>query len=734
MMLSVSEWISFFSSQEKAFTLLKKDYGDNYPHLEEKRKIIDSLLKFHLSKFGDEQIFLIRSPGRVNLMGRHIDHQGGNVNVIAIDKEIFLTVSERLDQKINVKNINKSVFKPFEFDYSTIDFDNNAEWEELVNDSDFISKFIEKEGDWSNYFKGVVIRLLHNQKSVLTKGANISISGNIPIGSGLSSSSALIVGAFHALTRVNNLFFEKYEFVNLCAEAEWFVGTRGGASDHAAIQFSRKSQITHIKFFELKILERQDFPINYSLLICTTPELADKSGSKKDFFNRKVFAYDIGMAYIRKKFPHHAYELERINDVNMVKLELFPLELMNVLVEIPKEVEYEELPWIFPNEWDFFQERYHFEKNPQKVTVRNVVLYGVSECERSRRFIQLMEDEEYREAGMLMNISHDGDRIVRYDSSLTMHLFEFNIDDVDYSTSDFNLSLLPGAYGCSTKQIDFIVDLAKLHKGVLGAQLSGAGLGGSAMILIENQHAKDLQSSLEIKYQQQFDQELDVFSCISVNGVKVYNGNELNLPENIVSTVQKGKLICYSHQCVRCTNCCSGNFDIPIERPDLAKWENFREIVHHIQIYPESIALTGFAVYGVEKDNAVTLIRKNSTPGEYEEKKNELIEFILQNHHYHGERHHKNVIDTIIPDKERNPVLTPKNFDIIRAGWKRGLKYILSLSNEGVCPYLKDGLCSINEFKPRACRRFPYDNHGFLRADKYVIKICDGYKKEQNPD
>ncbi len=71
---------------------------------------------------------------------------------------------------------------------------------------------------------------------------DIVVSGNIPLAAGLSSSSSLVVGAAEATIAINGLETFPAQFVDLCGEGEWFVGTRGGSADHAAIKLGQKRE------------------------------------------------------------------------------------------------------------------------------------------------------------------------------------------------------------------------------------------------------------------------------------------------------------------------------------------------------------------------------------------------------------------------------------------------------------------------------------------------------------
>ena len=88
--------------------------------------------------------------------------------------------------------------------------------------------------------------------------------------------------------------------------------------------------------------------------------------------------------------------------------------------------------------------------------------------------------------GELMNVSHDGDRIdldaPRFDPAKDLHL-------------------QPGDYNCSIREIDEMVDVA-LDAGAVGAQISGAGLGGSMMVLVGSDGVQDIIEAMRARYYQ----------------------------------------------------------------------------------------------------------------------------------------------------------------------------------------------------------------------------------------
>ena len=159
--------------------------------------------------------------------------------------------------------------------------------------------------------------------------------------------------------------------------------------------------------------------------------------------------------------------------------------------------------------------------------VRSVAMYGLAECERSRACPDLLRKGAISEFGRWMNISHDGDRVVTWDKSgnslpYTVGCPDERMDDLiaraEAGSADANLVLQRGAYGCSIPQIDRMVDIALSVEGVLGAQISGAGLGGCIMALIHKDAYDNLEKALIKGYYDPANLEPSMFSCYPVAG------------------------------------------------------------------------------------------------------------------------------------------------------------------------------------------------------------------------
>src|SRR5690554_6812163 len=129
--------------------------------------MIEKLIKRHNEIFTVNHDYIFFSPGRVNLIGEHIDYNGGLVFPMAIDIGTYGVVSLRQDENIHL--------------YS----EGFSKTPHIINPN----AFEKGEPFWLNYVKGMILYLKESYE--LKQGFNIYIYGNIPNGAGLSSSASL---------------------------------------------------------------------------------------------------------------------------------------------------------------------------------------------------------------------------------------------------------------------------------------------------------------------------------------------------------------------------------------------------------------------------------------------------------------------------------------------------------------------------------------------------------------
>jgi galactokinase len=165
---------------------------------------------------------LVRSPGRINLIGEHTDYNEGFVLPAAINKEIILAISRRKDDR-----------------YCLFAADMQQSYQGDIR------KLRRSPKGWPNYISGVVQQLLLRGKKF--SGFNCVFGGNIPIGSGLSSSAALEGAIGYALNELYSLDLKKIDLVKIGQSAEHqFVGVKCGIMDQFINILAQPSRVFRI--------------------------------------------------------------------------------------------------------------------------------------------------------------------------------------------------------------------------------------------------------------------------------------------------------------------------------------------------------------------------------------------------------------------------------------------------------------------------------------------------------
>lgn len=236
----------------------------------------DSVEDVFKKKF-NEQPLLVRSPGRVNLIGEHTDYNMGYVLPAAIDKSIYFAIAPSQDRYCRI-----------------IALDMNDEYQFILNDIKFTRKV------WPNYLMGVVDQLIKARYKI--KGFNCVVSGDIPIGAGLSSSAGIESGLAFALNFIFDLKIDNISLVKLAQNAEnEFVGVRCGIMDQYVNIFGKKDNALRI---DCRSLEYKYYPFNHhnvSIVLFDTRVSHSLASSE---YNRRREECNEGIAIIKKYYTN----------------------------------------------------------------------------------------------------------------------------------------------------------------------------------------------------------------------------------------------------------------------------------------------------------------------------------------------------------------------------------------------------------------------------------------------
>ncbi|HLK65856.1 MAG TPA: galactokinase family protein [Bryobacteraceae bacterium] len=208
---------------------------------------------------------MVSVPGRVNLIGEHIDYHGLPVLPIAIRRYVRVSYRVRDD----------GVIRAVSGDYGRREF----EWTpELLPAA---------RGDWENYLRAAAQcagKLRH-----AGRGIDAEIQSDLPAAAGLSSSTALLVAFTLALLRANQQSCTFEELMAVLPDGEQFVGTRGGGMDHAAVLASQPGCASLIEFDPLGV-RAIPVPPDWGFLVAHSLATAEKSGSARDAYNARRIA------------------------------------------------------------------------------------------------------------------------------------------------------------------------------------------------------------------------------------------------------------------------------------------------------------------------------------------------------------------------------------------------------------------------------------------------------------
>ena len=200
----------------------------------------DQISTAFADRFGRSPRWIVRAPGRVNLIGEHTDYNDGFVLPVAIDRAVWIALAPRDDGRVVV---------------DSLDFDERAEFSLdtlLAEDGSLCNQ----GSGWIEYLKGTTWSL-QSAGHVLTGWEGV-LAGDVPLGAGLSSSAALEVATARAFASVGGIDWDSVEMAKLGQQAEnrW-VGVNCGIMDQLISAAGRRD---HALLIDCRSLETRPVP------------------------------------------------------------------------------------------------------------------------------------------------------------------------------------------------------------------------------------------------------------------------------------------------------------------------------------------------------------------------------------------------------------------------------------------------------------------------------------------
>lgn len=377
---------------------------------------LEHILWVFEKQFGEPSI-VIASPGRINIIGEHVDYNDGYVLPAAIDRYIWGAFGESTDGQTHI--IAANLGREIHFSMSEI--------------KDYVYS------DWNAYIIGVIREL--QEQGAQIRDFNLVFGGDIPIGSGLSSSAALENCVALGLNNLFDLGLDKKDLIFISQKAEHnFAQVECGIMDQFASMFGRKDNAI---FLDTQSLDYQYLSLDmkeWEFVLIDSNVKHSLVGSE---YNIRRQQCNNGLDIIKRHFP-------QVSSFRQVSPEI----LCDAEPLLDK-------------------------------TVFQRVRFVVEEISRTQKAKQAIEQGKWQELGQLLNQTHEG---------------------------------LRDLYQVSCHELDFLVDKATGHSGVVGSRMMGGGFGGCTINLVRRDQTQDFVEYITEEYYRKFTFQADVYKVKIVNG------------------------------------------------------------------------------------------------------------------------------------------------------------------------------------------------------------------------
>lgn len=452
---------------------LEPVYGSG-PQLKEAELRFNRLKSKFFECFGHAPDIYARSPGRVNLIGEHIDYEGYSVLPMAIRQDTIVAIRKcELNEKekcLKIANVNDK----YAVCYYPADPDQDIDL---------------KNHRWGHYFicgyKGFYEYVKSKGKDAgKPVGLEVVVDGIVPTGSGLSSSAAFVCSSTIAIMAALGMNFPKKDLAQLTCDCERHIGTQSGGMDQAISVMAQSGFATLIDFNPIRGTEVQ-LPASGTFVIAHSLAESQKAVTAATNYNNRVVECRLASIVLGIKLgmkPKEAItHMKTLSDVEGLCVSFAStrgssdpvLAVKEFLKEEPysaedvEKITNQKLLAIFtnsPTSLDVLRAAKHFKLHQRAAHVYSEAkrVYAFKDTVSSK----LSDEELLKKLGDLMNDSH------------------------------YSCSVL---YECSCPELEELVKISR-NNGALGARLTGAGWGGCAVALVKESTVPQFILNLKEQY------------------------------------------------------------------------------------------------------------------------------------------------------------------------------------------------------------------------------------------
>lgn len=459
------------------------------------------LLSAFKTRYGRPAEFVARSPGRVNIIGEHIDYSLYEVIPMAVTADVLIAVAvspAHGSPKVRISNMQGEKFPSRDF---AIGADGEVEIDA-------------KSHEWTNYFKsglqGATELLKKQGQSGLGQlSMDVLADGTVPSGGGLSSSAAFVCASALAVMKAYGVStVDKKDLVELAVVSERAVGVNSGGMDQAASVFSQRGSALYVSFLPELAARTITFPETHmplNFVIAQSFVAADKHVTAPVCYNLRVVECTLAALVLAKicgikdGLPQDAAPLgvslrgfqnayfkhkEGIEDNSKITAEAYTQQLDELvrLVDnyLPQEEGYtrQQISELVGVDVQELETRFmtKFPVRAERFKLRQRAHHVFGEALRVLKFMDLLNSPTPK-------TEEESEKLLKSLGGL--------LNDTQDSCRD--------VYDCSCPELDDVCTLAR-EAGAYGSRLTGAGWGGCSVHLVPQNKVEAVKKAWEDKY------------------------------------------------------------------------------------------------------------------------------------------------------------------------------------------------------------------------------------------
>lgn len=454
----------------------------------EHQKRFNDLVTQFAKTYSHKPDFVSRSPGRVNIIGEHIDYNLYDVLPTAVSVDVIIAVkvvpNTGSESVVKIANVTPDKFPSREF---TVPRDTDVEIDP-------------KKHEWVNYYKaGLVgaLKFLRKEKSssFTPTSVEVLVDGNVPPGGGISSSAAFVCASALSVMKANNHDVTKQDLLDLAVVSERAVGVYSGGMDQAASIFSRRGYLLYTQFFPK--FEAQHVPIPKSdqeitFLMAQSFVASNKAETAPRHYNLRVAECTLAAVVLAAQ---HGLTLQKDNSSLGFSLRNFHHEFMAKSGRLHDPLEYQ-IDSVIQSTMELLtQEQGYTREEIAK-------LLGITVDELESKFLSAfpVQAERFLLRQRALHCFKEARRVLDFKACLAK-ASTLNSERITYLGQLLNKSQdsCRTTYECSAPQVDDICAIAR-RAGTWGSRLTGAGWGGCTVHMLPQSKVDAVIKALKEEY------------------------------------------------------------------------------------------------------------------------------------------------------------------------------------------------------------------------------------------